>query len=176
MTDNSYIVIGRLGKPFGVQGFIKIYAETEKPKSMIHYQPWYIKSKKGWQEIKLHNIEHQRDNIFIGQIQGVETPEEAKIYSGKWIAVNRDQLPNLKKGEYYWSDLEGMTVINRHNVKLGIIDHLMETGSNDVLVVKQQNETGHSIKTRLLPFLKNDVVLNIDLKNKTMTVDWDENF
>lgn len=69
----------------------------------------------------------------------------------------------MPKGEYYWSDLEGLTVINKFGKKLGIVDHLIATGSNDVIVL--ENNT-------MIPYTKN-VILEVDLEEKIIKVDWE---
>ena len=84
------------------------------------------------------------------------------------VGVRRDKLPKLKADSFYWSDLIGLTVENKEGVKFGVVDTMMETGSNDVLVVKGDNEI-------LIPYLP-DVILNVDLKTKRVLVDWDENY
>jgi 16S rRNA processing protein RimM len=78
-------------------------------------------------------------------------------------------LPPAPEGEYYWTDLIGLTVINREGVTLGQVDHLLETGANDVLVVKGERE-------RLIPFLLELVVLEVDLAQRMLRVDWEEDF
>jgi 16S rRNA processing protein RimM len=76
-------------------------------------------------------------------------------------------LPELDTGEYYWADLIGFTVANVDGVTFGTIDHLFETGSNDVMVVKGERE-------HLVPFIKDQVVKSIDTTSKRMLVDWPE--
>ena len=87
----------------------------------------------------------------------------AKTYTNIDICINREQLPKLPKGEYYWSDLEGLTVINKSGKKLGTVDHLIATGSNDVLVLENNI---------MIPYI-DDVILEIDLKEKIIQVDWE---
>jgi 16S rRNA processing protein RimM len=89
------------------------------------------------------------------------------VLTGKKIAIRREQRAKLKKNEYYWSDLEGLTVINQHDTVLGKISYLIETGSNDVFVVKGDKE--HAI-----PYLLGDVVISIDLDTRIMRVNWEE--
>jgi 16S rRNA processing protein RimM len=78
-------------------------------------------------------------------------------------------LPEIDKDEYYWADLVGLQVFNSDGSDLGIIDHILETGANDVLVVKGDRE-------RLIPFLQQQTVLEIDCDKGIMTVDWDADF
>jgi len=79
--------------------------------------------------------------------------------------VQRDQLPE-SKDEYYWADLIGLEVVTTKDVNLGLVDSLMETGANDVLVVKGDSE-------RLVPWIADEVIVKVDLESRIITVDWD---
>ena len=89
---------------------------------------------------------------------------------GAEILIKRKQLPKPRTGEYYWADLVGLKVETAEGVGLGKVDHLIETGANDVLVVKDGDTE------RLIPFLQQHTVLKIDLEIGTITVDWDPDF
>ena len=71
--------------------------------------------------------------------------------------------------EYYWADLCGLKVITRENIELGVVDHLLETGANDVLVVMGERE-------RLIPFVLGQTVIKVDLESGHLIVDWDPDF
>ena len=85
------------------------------------------------------------------------------------IGIHRDQLPAPGSGEYYWSDLEGLEVRDLQGELLGVVDHLVETGANDVLVVSGDRE-------RLIPFVQGQVVISVDLDGCQIVVDWDKDF
>jgi 16S rRNA processing protein RimM len=85
------------------------------------------------------------------------------------IGVRREQLPPTSPGEYYWSDLEGLTVVTVQGEMLGTVDHLIETGANDVMVV-------HGERERLIPFVMQQVVVDVDLGKGEIRVDWDKDF
>jgi 16S rRNA processing protein RimM len=88
---------------------------------------------------------------------------------GYEIGIRRDQLPVAQPGEYYWSDLQGLNVVTVDGHPLGRVDHLMETGANDVLVVQGERE-------RLIPFVLDQVVVDVDLDKGEIRVDWDKDF
>ena len=106
---------------------------------------------------------------LVAMLEGWENREAGRSLLGVQIAVDRSQLPALAPGEYYWADLIGLRVVNRNAVELGRVDSLMETGSNDVLVVRDDRE-------RLIPYVPGDVVLDIDLASGLIRVDWDPDF
>ncbi len=88
---------------------------------------------------------------------------------GSEIAIARAQLPDAAPGEYYWADLVGLEVVTLEGRHLGRVDHLMETGAHDVLVVKGE-------QTVLIPYVPEQVVLEVDLEAGRMQVDWDPDY
>lgn len=165
-TETQYITVGKIGSSYGVQGWLKISTYTEYGLSILNYSPWYL-SKNGtdWQPMELESG-RQHGNGVIVKLKNIHSPEQARLLTGNLIAVKRSQLPALQAGEYYWSDLIGLTVINKAGHHLGKVIYLMETGSNDVLVVKGEKE--HAI-----PFLRGSVILDINLAAGEIHVDWE---
>lgn len=168
-NEDGYIIVGKIGAPYGVKGWLKIFSISHRPENLMKYQQWYIKSSKD-QWSKLEIAEKKRhDKHLIISIAGINDVDSATAYTNKEIAIKLEQLPKLNKNEYYWADLEGLTVVTKEGIKLGTIDFLMETGSNDVIVVVGK-------KRRLIPFIREQVVLEIDLDKKIMVVNWDPEF
>jgi 16S rRNA processing protein RimM len=90
--------------------------------------------------------------------------------------VPADRLPALAEGEYYWHQLEGLEVWcgaseGDGQVLLGTVDHLIETGANDVLVVRASPGSMDQ-RERLIPYLPGDVVTGVDLAAGRMEVNW----
>ncbi len=84
------------------------------------------------------------------------------------------KLPALAQGEYYWHQLEGLSVVAAGEM-LGQVDHLLATGANDVLVVKPCDGSRDD-RERLIPWLLESVVMNVDLCEGRIEVDWDPEF
>jgi 16S rRNA processing protein RimM len=162
--DTEYVIVGKIGSPYGVKGWLKVTSFTESIPDILKFAPWYLKEKQGWQRIEIEDGRQHGKGVVV-KLTGLGTPEQARLYTGKTIGIERSQLPVLKKQEFYWSDLEGLTVINQHNEVLGKVIYLIETGSNDVLVVKGETELA-------IPYLP-DVVESIDLAEKVIRVNWD---
>ena len=78
-------------------------------------------------------------------------------------------MKKLADDEYYWSDLVGLTVMSSEGQAYGVIERMLETGANDVMVVQGDRE-------RLIPFAMDQVIKSIDLGEKKMVVDWDADF
>jgi len=95
--------------------------------------------------------------------------DQAQLLMGCEIGIRRDQLPALAPGEYYWNDLIGLRVFNTEGDDFGTVQQLLETGANDVLVVQGEQE-------RLIPFVMKQVIVEVDLDQGRIRVDWDKDF
>jgi len=161
------IIVGRFGAPFGVRGWIKVFSYTEPFHNLLKYEHWTIKEKGKFLPIDITD-KKIHSNLLLAKTKTHNTPESVKCLTNKIIYIDRDQLATLPDGEYYWSDLIGLRVVTLDEVELGIVDHLFETGSNDILVVK--NKTSPEL---LLPYT-DAVVKNINLSKKIIQVDWQQ--
>ena len=162
---NHYVILGQVVGVFGVKGWVKIRSDTEPRRNILSYSPWYINSKGVWQSYVLQTGQAHNKGL-IAQLAGCDDRDQAAELVGCDIAIQRDQLPPAGEGEYYWSDLVGLTVQNQAGTELGQIHELLPTGANDVLVVRQgQQET-------LIPYVPEYYILSIDLEAGLMVVDW----
>lgn len=171
-SDTQYLVVGKVGAPYGVRGWVKLYSFTEPSDNLLDYDPWYTISKsRGDSDWVIAPVTEAKTHGkgFVAKFKGSEDRDAAARLSGQEIAIRRDQLPPAAKGEYYWKDLQGLAVSTVDGVSLGLVDHLLETGANDVLVVKGDRE-------RLIPYVVGPIVKNVDLDTGTMQVDWDPDF
>ncbi|MBX3709765.1 MAG: ribosome maturation factor RimM [Gammaproteobacteria bacterium] len=165
-AETGHVIVGKVGATYGIHGWLKIHAYTEYAANILEYRPWYIKHENStWIAVEVDSGRMHGSSI-IAKLAGVNTPEEARLFTGATIAVARSQLPQLKENEYYWSDLIGLTVINKNGEVLGTVIYLMETGSNDVLVIKGEKE--HAI-----PYLLGTVIIKVDLAKQEIHVDWE---
>lgn len=170
MTDDAaMITLGKFSGVFGVKGWIKVYPYTEQVENILDYTPWQIQRQGQWSEIEIAAAQKHKAGLIV-KLSGCDDRDQAAAYVNAEIAVPRQRLPELSADEYYWSDLQGLQVYTEQDVYLGNVDHLLETGANDVLVVKDQ------ARERLLPYLPDQVVKQIDLTAGRITVDWDPEF
>ncbi|MDR3491809.1 MAG: ribosome maturation factor RimM [Gammaproteobacteria bacterium] len=164
-ADSNYIVVGKIGSTYGIKGWLKVISYTSPVAGILDYKLWYLEDTLHWKPIEISTGREHGKGIVV-HFDGYETPEKARLLTGKKIAITRAQLPKLTQQEYYWADLEGLTVINDTGEELGKVIYLMETGSNDVLVVKGEKEIA-------IPYLPGEVILSIDLEKQIMQVKWD---
>lgn len=165
MKDTKFVIVGKVGSTYGVQGWLKIQSYTEWADNILDYTPWYVFHNDEWKPFTVTEGRVHGKGMIV-KFAGWDTPEESRLLSGKKIAVARSQLPDLPKDEYYWSDLEGLTVINHDGEILGKVSYLISTGSNDVLVIKGEKEIA-------IPYLPDDVIKSIDLDKQEIHVDWE---
>ncbi|MEW5056560.1 MAG: ribosome maturation factor RimM [Cycloclasticus sp.] len=166
--DSSWLKLGKISGVFGVKGWLKIYANTDKKEDILSYQPWYVERNKVRQPVKL-KAGKPHGKTVIALFEGIDDRNEAETWVGCDIYMASDQLPKLRNNEYYWSDLIGLKVVSINGDDFGTIDHMLETGANDVIVAKGDRE-------RLIPFVFEQVVKSVDLDGGTMLVDWDADF
>jgi len=162
------VSVGHFAGCFGVKGWVKVFSYTKPRQNILAYSPWILIEQ--GKVVKLNVIEGRRHgSSLIAHLNGIESREDAAKYTGREIHINRQQLPEVKQDEYYWVDLVGLTVLTENNVNLGRVDSLIETGANDVLVVKGDQE-------RLIPFIQREVVKLVDLDEGRILVSWNPDF
>ncbi|MDH5469430.1 MAG: ribosome maturation factor RimM [Gammaproteobacteria bacterium] len=165
---DDMLVVGRIAAPYGVKGWLRVTAFTELPENLLEYLPWYLHRGGEWREMQpLVGKCHGKG--LVVRFADCNDRDAAAALSGTDIAIKRCQLPDTQANEYYWRDLIGLQVVTVDNVVLGRVDHLLETGANDVLVVRGDRE-------RLVPFIRDDVIRAVDLAAGEIRVDWDPEF
>lgn len=164
--SSKKIIIGRLIEPYGIKGWLHLTSYTDPFENIFDYLPWEIRKndQEPWKKLEIEAYK-SHGNHFVVKPKLCNDRDTALLLKGHSIAIERSQLPVLKKNEYYWDDLIGLTVVNSDGKSLGVVDYLFETGSNDVIVTKGE-------KTHLIPYLPH-VILSIDLEKQLIMVDWE---
>lgn len=163
MSDrDTEVLIGHVSGLHGLKGWVKIHSFTDPRSAIFEYQPWWLGD-----ERKAVKLERGQPNgkTLIARFPGVDSAEQARALVGQDIRVPRTALPEAGEGQWYWSDLIGLAVINRDGVPLGTVRRMIETGANDVMVLDGERE-------RLVPFLAGQVVERVDLEAGEILVDW----
>jgi len=157
MSEVEKFIMARISGPYGVKGWIKIQPFTVDIHQLLNKKEWLIGDEKlsisyPIETSKIHG------NTIVAKLLNVDDRDAAFGLKNKTILVPKDELPALEKGEYYWNDLMGHKVINQQKEHLGVVQTFLETGANDVLVVKGDKE-------HLIPFIPH-VIINVDMAKK----------
>ncbi len=164
---NRLVTLGRISGLHGVQGWLKVFSDTRPRENILAYSPWYLQRSQGWEKWTPETGRRQGKLVLV-KLQGCNDRETARELMGVDVAVRRSQLP-VAAGEFYWADLEGLRVVTTRDVDLGRVSHLFETGANDVLVVRGERE-------RLVPWIWQQVIQEVNLEQGWIRVDWDPEF
>jgi 16S rRNA processing protein RimM len=159
--------MGRIGASHGLRGWLRVHPYTRDPADALAYGHWLVACEKGWREFELVDGRVQ-GSLLLCRLAGVDSRDAADDLRGAEIAVRPAQLAALPEGEYYWHQLEGLTVENLDGAVLGRVAGLMETGANDVLIVSGDRE-------RLVPYTDATVRM-VDLDAGVIRVDWEPDF
>jgi 16S rRNA processing protein RimM len=159
------VVLGRIVGLFGVRGWVKVFSYTKPREAVLGYKGLQLGRDGAWQPTEVAEGQRHGKSV-IARLTGVDDRDQAAALVGSEIGVNRDGLPEPEDGHYYWSDLIGLKVVHRDGSTLGTIDEMLETGTHDVMVLKGEKE-------RLVPFVHDKIVLDVDLNEKLITVDWE---
>ena len=183
--------MGRVTAPFGVKGWVKIYALTAQPGNLSHYPVWWLRCDGDWRGVnvvaaKVHG------KLLVAQLAGIDSRDAAAALQGVEIGVPREQLPEAAKDEFYWADLIGLRVVNTEQHELGRVVRIVQTGANDVLVVtgdsgeKRGDKRGDGNKRAdgnkrgeareiLIPFIA-DAIKEVDVAAGVIAVDWGRDY
>lgn len=168
MANAGLINVGEISGVFGVKGWVKVFSFTGSRKNILNYSPWLLKKGDNSQTVNVIDGNLQGRSV-VAKLEGIDDRDSAAELMGWQIFITPEQLPKPGENEYYWANLIGLTVETVSGETLGTVDYLLETGANDVLVVKGERE-------RAIPFLQGQVVTAIDLDAGKIVVDWDVDF
>lgn len=175
--SDQYLVAGKITGVYGIKGWVKIHAFLDRPTDIAQFALAYRRPGGVAKPIKLLTVKPHGKGL-IAQIDGVNDRNGAELFARCELLMPEDVLPDLEGEDYYWYELEGLRVyaqVGTTKVLLGEISSLFETGANDVMVVAAC-EGSLDKRERLVPYILENVVLEIDLEAGEMLVDWDPEF
>jgi 16S rRNA processing protein RimM len=220
-VPSDLIELGRIADPYGIKGWLNILPHSADSSALKSAKVWFIqlpvpggyaaaaraasaasaKGEKPAPPTDLKPVRIAQSKMHSGrlvvEIQGLADRNLAEALKGGSIWVSRAQFPPLKKGEYYWIDLVGLSVVNRENVCLGSVEEVMDHGAHPILVVQPPEALptdvpGHSAAPSpdladskakapvqaeeiLIPFVP--VYIDaVSLADKKITVDWQADY
>jgi 16S rRNA processing protein RimM len=158
----EFLAVGQLRRPHGVRGEILMSVWTEYPERIVPGASLYVGE--SHTPVHVRSVRWHRDDMLIA-FEGYLTCEAVGLFRNQILMVRTADLPPLDEGEYYLHQLIGMVVIDdQAGTTLGVITEILETGANDVYIVR--NESGSEI---LLPAI-DPVILDIDPGKRVVRV------
>ncbi len=160
--SEEWIAIARVGKPQGLTGGVRVHPYSPDSQTLMSIQEVEIDMPNG--KRKRFHIDHanSRKGYTFLQLEGISSRDEASKWTNHVLFARRSDFPQILPGEFYCSDLIGLSVEDESGRALGEVKEIISTGANDVYVVKGREEI-------LLPAISN-VVLRIDLEKSRIVV------
>jgi 16S rRNA processing protein RimM len=165
LSDQDKILVGRIVGLYGLRGWVKVYSYTQPLDNIVEYNPWRLRLGDDWRRFHLRTGKRHGKTV-IARLQGIDDREQAGSLIGADIAISPSQLRTLPEDEFYWAQLIGLRVFNLIGEPLGVVDHVLETGANDVLVLSGTSEL-------LIPFVQGEIIKSVCLDKGYIVADWD---
>ena len=160
--DVEYLVVARVVSPHGIKGEVKAELVTDFPDRFADTEYLYLGAghrRYRLEESRLH------DGAVLLKLEGVDSRDEAEGLRGKTVEVPEGEAVDLPPEHYFWYQIIGLRVLEKDGRVLGAVEEILQTGANDVYVVRRPE--GEEL---LLPAIK-QVVKSVDLQAGTMTVE-----
>lgn len=175
MSNSQKVVLGKVGAPYGIKGWLKLTPYTDNPEGIFDYDSLLVQLSGQWQELNVAQWRRHNSGLVF-KFDAVDDRDQAQQYVNAEIAVLEEHLPELDEDEFYWRELIGLEVKSESGYQMGQVTDLLETGSNDCLVVKAKPNDAFGKTERLIPFIAEQVIKEVDQSSKTIVVDWDPGF
>ncbi len=159
--ESIYLAIGYLRRPHGVSGEIIMDLHTDFPDRITAGRKIYIGEK--YEAATFGGVRVHGNGLLV-KLRGYDTPESVGRFRNQWVYVRAQDVPPLPEGKYYKYELIDLAVVDDNGNALGKIAEILETGANDVYVVR--DESGKEI---LLPAIPS-VILNVDMESRLVKV------
>ncbi|HHW56526.1 MAG TPA: 16S rRNA processing protein RimM [Clostridia bacterium] len=159
----DYYDVGKVTSAHGIKGEVKVYPLTNVPERFYDLEyVWIFDEEQGPRKYDIEYVKIISRGVCV-KLEGIDTRDEAEKLKGTFLKVDAQNALKLEEGEYFISDIIGMKVYKEDGVFLGTLVEVLQTGANDVYVIKTEE------RDMLIPAIK-DVVKKVDVDNKVMVV------
>ena len=166
MENDKKVFIGKVTGVHGIKGWLKIQSFSSPPENILNYPSWII-ANQGLEDFYLIEQGKKLNNKIIVKLEKIDDRTTAEFLINSKIQILRSDLPKLTNESYYWSDLEGLNVLNSEDNMIGKIESLIETGANDVMVI-----SGSKNKRVLIPFVMHEIIKEVNVELNYIKIDW----
>jgi 16S rRNA processing protein RimM len=183
-SQNDLIELGAISEAQGLRGQVKVRPHSSDPVALLSSKTVWLSLiprrdeghapsvlQASLTQYKVKNAKMHSGNVVMA-LEGVDDRDQALALKGARILVARDAFPKTEDDSYYWVDLIGCKAVNLQNEVLGDVLDVTENGAHGVIAIGDLQN--HVVK-QLVPFVK-EVVQNVDLASKTLTLDWQQDW
>lgn len=175
MEPENILTVGHVSAAFGIKGWVKVHSDTSPRENILAYRPWFMRRPGSrWELVELEEGAPHGKGIIV-RLSGVDDRNAAEALAGLEIGIPESSLPEPGRNEYYWRDLIGLSVVNGKGELLGVVENLVETGANDVLVVAPAPGSVDE-QPRLVPWVQGPVVKRVERDSRRIIVDWEKDW
>ena len=161
---SALIQLGIVGAPFGVRGWVKLRSHTDPPERLLEHRKWQIGREGAWRTYRIEASGRSGGALTV-KLAGIEDRDQATALRGAQICVPRAELPRSGAKDFYRADLIGCEVVNLAGIRLGVVQHFVETPAQVLMVVRGEREYW---VPAVPPHLR-----RADLQARRVVVDWD---
>lgn len=161
MASPSLVVVGRVIRPHGVRGEMRVQPETDFPEHLAMLGQAVLLTDERSEPVRIEAVRSAGDAVLV-KVAGIDTPEAAAPWRGAALAVPRELAAPLPEGRHYVFEIIGMAVETEDGEALGTVEEVLRTSANDVYIVRGRREL-------LIPAISS-VVLRIDTEGRRMVI------
>lgn len=167
-NGEKLVTLGRISGAYGIKGWVRIRSYTERRDDIGRFTDWILEKRDLKRRVAVVSSKLHGQDV-VAKLEGIDDRDAARELAGSAVMVERAALPVCGPGEYYWADLEGLSVRTVRGEELGTIDHLLAMPAHDILVLA-------GTPARMIPFVAGTIVKRIDLDAGVVIVEWERSF
>lgn len=161
MTEK--FIIGIVGAPFGVKGFLKIRSLSGETEHLLKLKSVIVSKDERERELQIEESALAFPAVLM-RFAGIDSPEKAKALTGAQLLAGREQAAPLGKDEFYIEDLKGLEVFTESGEKIGRITDIIEGGGGELAEIELSSAEKH-----LVPF-RREFFSSVNLEKSRMTL------
>ena len=155
--------IGVVSSTHGIRGEVKVFPTTDRLEQFETLDTVFLDTGKQLLTMEIEKVRYFKKMLIV-KFKGYDNINDIEPYKGKDLLITRDQAVPLEENEYFIADIIGCRAVTDEGRELGVVDDVLETGANDVFLVKKPDG-----KELLLPYIE-ECILAVDLEEKKITV------
>ncbi len=163
VSRRDLVVTGKVIKPHGVLGWVKVQVLSSNPKRFSEGSAFILEGRESGERLVVQRVKGAPGEVILVKFEGVEDRDQAEAIRGRRLFVTPEEVGEPPPGCYWEHQIVGLAVTTTEGVELGKVREVMETGANDVLVVRQGR------RECLIPMIE-EVVSEVDLERGVLVI------